>query len=211
LLESSKAKAERDSLSTVLALQRLVTVLDKQTASALSSLKVYKEELVQVRELHKVAVAEALELKERAAAQVHRFSRIPTDVRKSAPAVGFEVSAEESYPEVESKVDENIEDEETVAELTSLRDTVKQEMAKYLQLAQFEASIGWHSSDHLDVETSPRSLPTVETNPNLSFIMSEARARTTSERIALDLAESRRKLESLRFEVPSSSSRRQRF
>lgn len=195
----------------MLALQRLVTVLDKQKESALSSLKVYKEELVQLRELHKAAVAEALELKERVAAQVHRVNRAPTGAiatRKPA-SVGFEVSAEESesYPEAESKVDEGTEDEEKVAEATSLRDTVKQEMEKYLQLV--------HSSDHPDVtsESSPPSysLPTVETNPKLSFIMSEARARTTSERIALDLAESRRKLESLRLSEAPSSSRRQRF
>jgi hypothetical protein len=155
----------------------------------LSSLKVYKEELVLVRELHKAAVADALELKERIA-QTNRMNRGPINAitGQFSHAAGIEVRTEENAPEYESKIEED-EDEDITANCISLRDTVKQEVDKYLRLV--------HSTQPGIVQTD---LPPLETRP--SYLMSETRARTTSERIALDLAESRRRLELLRDFAP---------
>ena len=183
MLDGCKAKAERDSLSTVLANQRLIGILEKQKESSLIHLNQYKDEVFQVREMYKNAVAEALDWKARA-----------LSIEKGAGIISKRDSIEFSQEtSLEFKIEQEIiikcdlgQEKSDSMEL-STRAAVKEEMEKYMNLLNLPIPSETYSTSFLD-----------ERHTRQSFIITEAKVRSTSEKIALDLADSRRKLEALR-------------
>ena len=132
--------------------------------------------MLHLRELHKQSVAEGLAWKAKA----------------ENAAAETKVCDNESKNEL-GKVDNDIYDivdDEAAAE-QSTRATVKQEMAKYLKLL--------NSTDAAALAVIQEPMFIIEEkNTKQNFLLAEARARSTSEKIAADLLDSRRKLEAVR-------------
>lgn len=181
LLEGCSARAERDAYSTLLAHQRLISILETQKDAAIRKEKQYRDEVLQLRELHKKAVIESLDLKARAARE--------TGV---GGAAGESKLSEEFHPgerEESKAIDEDVSAVDPATEQSS-RAAVKAEMSRYLSLLKVPPAL---AAEQLGAGSF-----IVEGRSRQNFVLAEARARTTSEKIAIDLAESRRKLQAVR-------------
>lgn len=90
--DSAKAKAEREALSTVLSLQRLVTLLEKQRNSAVATAESLEVEVRELRELHSKSTQDGLNWKTRALAAEQELFRISaTNGERQAQAVSGEI------------------------------------------------------------------------------------------------------------------------
>lgn len=211
LLEGASAKAESDALAAVLSHQRLIGILDKQKDAALCSLAQHREELSLLRGQHKAAVADSLEWKARALHAEAKLKTLGAGERLAILAAIGNVSGcvgsnEEVDDDrvVESKADgeETSEDDgqkgdDALMEVSS-RYAVQQEVAKYLALV----NAGEKCENRFDQSPPPALVHdhfSRATTYSLSGLaMTEQRTRNVSEKIAIDLAESRRKLDALR-------------
>ena len=209
LLEGAAAKAESDVLSTVLSQQRLIGLLDKQKDAAMGNLGQYREGLSLLRDKYKTAIAESLDWKARA---LHAEARLP-NMRLGAGAMGGDYLTSEDLDEQhsagESKNDVTFsngcvadeqkqvdqEDGDKLIE-ASFRVSVKNEMEKYLALINRTSC-----QDDLLVVTGSPPITVIDRHKSRDPFMTmtaEQRTRNISEGIALDLATSRKKLESIR-------------
>ena len=179
-------------MATVLAHQRLIGILEKQKDVAVNSAKQFKDEVLQLRELHKQAVANATEWKSKAlyCSPGSKFTR-KSDGASAVSESKSDTKDDSVLPNenAELEMPRSIDDAADEFFERSSRTAVKEEMVRYLKLLNVPDAASYASSPTFLVE---------ENNPRQSFVLAEARARTTSERIALDLAESRKKLEAMR-------------
>ena len=136
----------------------------------------YKEEVILLRELHKKAVAEGLAWKAKAE-------------NATAETKVCDNESTRELGKVDNDIDEIIDDEAATEQST--RATVKQELAKYFKLL--------NSTDATALAVIQEPVFIIEEkNTKQNFFLAEARARSTSDKIAADLLDSRRKLEAVR-------------
>ena len=199
MIEGAFAKAESDALAAVLSHQRLIGILDKQKNAALASLAQHREELSLLRGQHKAAVADSLEWKARA---LRAEAKLGATFAAIGNVSGASCSNEELDDDraLESKSDdEDARGRDELLQEASSRASVQQEMTKYLSLVNRAD----HYDEHLPpppviFDRQPPHSSITSSSSSLSVTVTGLRLRSVSEKVAIDLAESRRKLEALR-------------